>query len=215
MIAVDDESFSVDMSPRAIHPKSSVMRVLWWCVPIGLLALVSLLIGVFVLPSPDGKSATESMRATSLSDIAFTDAKGRATSLAEFQGRVTLLNVWATWCAPCREEMPALDRLQQDVGSDQIKVVALSIDRTGNEAVRPFFDEINVKSLDIYLDPSMNVMEVAGVVGLPTTLLISRDGIEVYRWVGPVEWDLPHIANAIRLYLESGNTSQFQPPTVN
>lgn len=203
------------MLRRAIHAKGSVMRILRWCVPIGLLALLSLLIGVFVLRSPDEKSATESVRATSLSDLAFTDAQGRVTSLAEFRGRVTLLNVWATWCAPCREEMPALDRLQQDVGSDQIKVVALSIDRTGNEAVRPFFDEINVKSLDIYLDPSMNVMEAAGVVGLPTTLLISREGIEVYRWVGPVEWDLPHIANAIRLYLESGNTSQFQPPTVN
>jgi hypothetical protein len=81
--------------------------------------------------------------------------------------------------------------------------------------VRPFFDGINVKNLDIYLDPSMNVMEAAGVVGLPTTILISREGIEVHRWVGPVEWDLPHTANAIRLYLENGNTSQFQPPTVN
>ncbi|GHA38812.1 hypothetical protein GCM10007989_38200 [Devosia pacifica] len=183
--------------------------------PIGLLALLSLAIGMFVLQAPDEKSIPASMRATSLSDLAFTNAQGEAISLAEFRGRVTLLNVWATWCAPCREEMPALDRLQQAVGSDQIKVVALSIDRTGNEAVQPFFDEINVKSLGIYLDPSMNVMEAAGVVGLPTTLLISREGIEVYRWVGPVEWDLPRTANAIRLYLENGSTSQFQSPTVN
>lgn len=188
-------------------------RIPWRWVPIGLLALLSSVIAGFLLLSPDAAPTSASARpAQSLSNLTFTDAQGKPASLTDFRGKTVLLNVWATWCAPCREEMPALDRLQLAMGSDRFEVVTLSIDRTGNEVVRPFFDEIGVKNLDVYLDPSMSTMATAGILGLPTTLLIDPDGAEVYRWVGPVEWDLPQTINALSLYLESGKTSQLQLP---
>ncbi|KKB84728.1 hypothetical protein VW29_09705 [Devosia limi DSM 17137] len=166
--------------------------------------------------SPDADSNPASVRpAQSLSNLTFTDAQGKSASLTDFRDKTVLLNVWATWCAPCREEMPALDRLQLAMGGDKFEVVTLSIDRTGNEVVRPFFEEIGVKNLDVYLDPTMSTMATAGILGLPTTLLIDTDGTEVYRWVGPVEWDLPQTINALNLYLESGNTAQLQLPRAN
>jgi len=116
-------------------------------------------------------------------------AEGRLMTLADFRGKAVLLNVWATWCPPCREEMPSLDRLQAKLGGKDFEVVPLSIDRTGIDAVKPFFDEIGIKQLAIYLDRSANVMSSLKVVGLPTTVLIGPDGRELMRWVGPKEWD--------------------------
>lgn len=134
-------------------------------------------------------------------DIRFQDADGRALALADFRGKVILLNVWATWCVPCREEMPALDRLQQQLGGSGFEVVALSIDTGGIGAVKRFYDEIGVRSLKMYLDPSMQATGPLRVVGLPTTLLIDREGRERWRKIGPAEWDAARIVESLRLRL--------------
>jgi thiol-disulfide isomerase/thioredoxin len=88
----------------------------------------------------------------SIPTIAFEDDQGRARSLAEFRGRVVLLNIWATWCAPCRREMPALDRLQATLRGDDFEVMALSIDRAGIDAVRKFYADVALSNLAIYID---------------------------------------------------------------
>lgn len=134
----------------------------------------------------------------------FENAQRKTVSLADFQGKAILLNVWATWCAPCRKEMPSLDRLQATMGSSQFEVVALSIDRTGLDVVTPFFTEIGIKNLDIYLDKPAAVMRRAAVIGLPTTLLIDGQGRELHRWVGPKEWDSAEAIEEIRGYLGGG-----------
>jgi thiol-disulfide isomerase/thioredoxin len=126
---------------------------------------------------------------TPLPEIAIADGDGKAGALADFHGKVVLLNIWATWCVPCRKEMPTLDRLQVQLGGPDFEVVALSIDRGGAEVVRKFYGEIGVKRLGIHLDSAGAAFEKLGVVGLPTTLLIDRDGREVGRLVGPAEWD--------------------------
>jgi thiol-disulfide isomerase/thioredoxin len=124
-----------------------------------------------------------------LPEIGFVDGAGRKRSLADFRGRTVLLNIWATWCVPCRKEMPSLDRLQGELGAAEFEVVALSIDRGGVAAVRPFYAEIGIERLGIYVDPSGRAAQKLGVVGIPTTLLIGRDGREIGRFVGPAEWD--------------------------
>lgn len=135
-------------------------------------------------------------------ELRFEGADGATTTLSDFRGRVMLLNVWATWCAPCRKEMPALDRLQAQIGGSDFEVVALSIDRRGRDAVQPFFHEIGIKNLRVYLDRGSEAMNALGVVGLPTTVLIDRDGREVQRWVGPAEWDSPEIIAVIEQALQ-------------
>ena len=124
-----------------------------------------------------------------LGDISFVDGTGAAKTLADFKGRVVLLNVWATWCVPCRKEMPALDRLQKDLGSDKFEVVALSVDRGGVEAARKFLDSISVSSLKLYVDPTAKMSSPLKIIGMPTTLLINAKGKEVGRLTGEAAWD--------------------------
>lgn len=131
-----------------------------------------------------------------LPDVAFTDASGKPMTLADFKGRTVLLNLWATWCAPCRKEMPDLDKLQKELGSASFEVVALSVDRQGADAAKKFLDGIKVENLKLYIDPTARAAATLRAVGMPTTLLIDKQGREVGRLVGPAEW---HSGDAKRL----------------
>ncbi len=133
---------------------------------------------------------------------AFQDADGRATSLQAFRGRVVLLNFWATWCAPCIREMPSLDRLQAKLGGEGLKVVAVSEDFTGLEVVVPFFKRLGLANLEVYLDPDGALSRAVGVAGLPTTLLIDREGRLLGGLEGPAEWDSEEAVSFIRHYLD-------------
>jgi len=124
-----------------------------------------------------------------VSAIAFADAQGEPRSLADFRGKVVLLNVWATWCVPCRKEIPALDRLGAILRGEDFAVVAVSVDRRGIDAVRRLFAELDVQSLPIYSDPSGQAMRTVRAVGLPISLVIDREGREVGRAIGPAAWD--------------------------
>lgn len=135
--------------------------------------------------------------------LSFVDGAGKPRSLADFHGRVVLLNLWATWCPPCRMEMPSLDRLQEKLGGPDFEVVALSIDQGGILAVQSFYDEMDIRSLKIYVDANTEATAALGAVGLPTTLLVDRDGRELWRIVGPAEWDTPEVVDRIRRYLRN------------
>ncbi|MGH8222717.1 MAG: TlpA family protein disulfide reductase [Woeseiaceae bacterium] len=139
-----------------------------------------------------------------LPEIAFEDGAGRQRSLADFRGRHVLLNVWATWCAPCREEMPSLSRLQEKLGGPEFEVLALSIDAGGAEAVKRFYSETGVAALAIYVDRSMKVNSALRVVGVPTTLLLDREGREIARHVGPAQWDSAPAVESIRRLMAGG-----------
>ena len=120
-------------------------------------------------------------------EVAFQDAGGKAVSLTDWRGKVVLLNLWATWCVPCRKEMPALDALAADLAGKDFAVVAVSTDRGGPDKPQKFLDEIGVKALKLYMAPQ-SVANGLGVLGMPTTLLIDRNGNEIGRLVGPAEW---------------------------
>ena len=126
------------------------------------------------------------------------DAKGVKRTLADFRGKVVLLNVWATWCAPCREEMPALDRLQAELGGPAFQVVALSVDQQGSEIAQRFFREIGVKSLEFYIDPSARAAFRLEAPGLPVSLLLDRQGREVGRKLGAAPWDSREVVDSLR-----------------
>ena len=128
----------------------------------------------------------------------FKTADGKEISLADWKGRVVLVNLWATWCAPCREEMPYLDQLQRELGSDQFEVVALSIDRGGPDKAKKFLAEVGATSLKFYHDPEAKAGFALMAIGMPTTLLIDREGREVGRLVGPAEWHSADAKNLIK-----------------
>ncbi|MGI9426989.1 MAG: TlpA family protein disulfide reductase [Hyphomicrobiaceae bacterium] len=137
-----------------------------------------------------------------LPEATFNNADGQAISLKSFAGKVVLLNLWATWCAPCRKEMPHLDRLQAELGSDKFEVVAVSIDRGSPEKSRKFLDEIKVKALKLYHDPSAQLGFTLKTIGMPSTLLLDAKGREVGRLVGPAEWDHADAKRLINAQLE-------------
>src|SRR5206468_4480825 len=93
-------------------------------------------------------------RAKPAPELRFNDAEGRAHTLAEFRGKVVLLNIWATWCEPCREEMPALDRLQAKLGGERFHVLALSVDQQGPGVARKFYEQAGIRTLLLYIDPT-------------------------------------------------------------
>lgn len=161
-------------------------------------------IGLYVaLPQQQAAPGGVGQKAKPLPELQFQDGAGRPRSLADFRGKVVLLNIWATWCTPCREEMPALDRLQAKLGGPDFEVVALSIDQQGAQAVRKFFDEVGVKSLTLYIDASVQAGFKLGTIGLPTTVIVDRAGREVGRRVGPAEWDSPKLVEELRQIVEA------------
>ncbi|HEX8740199.1 MAG TPA: redoxin family protein [Casimicrobiaceae bacterium] len=142
-----------------------------------------------------------------LPDLAFVDLNGHPRHLSDFRGRVILLNLWATWCPPCRQELPTLDHLQALLGGPDFEVVALSIDRGGLAAVTSYFDQYDVRALHLYVDASGRALARVGGVALPTTLLIGRDGRELARHVGPVDWDRPDVVALLRGYIAAPRTT--------
>jgi thiol-disulfide isomerase/thioredoxin len=134
----------------------------------------------------------------------FGDDSGREVRLADFRGKVVLLNFWATWCVPCVTEMPALDRLQAALGDAGLEVVALSQDRGGVPAVVRFYEKYDFGNLAIYVDPKATVATGLKVGVLPTTMLIDREGRVVGELVGAAEWDAPEAQALIRHYLRPG-----------
>lgn len=114
---------------------------------------------------------------------------GSATkSLADYKGQVVLLNVWATWCAPCRVEMPSIEHLYQEFGPQGLKVVAISIDEAGREVVQEFVRERGL-SFEILLNPSRTIERIYQTTGVPESFVLNRDGVIVKKVIGATEWD--------------------------
>jgi thiol-disulfide isomerase/thioredoxin len=176
------------------------------------LALIAAALGVYLKREGDGKVGTTSAppieggvsRALAKGDmtafvvkgerkpvpeISFLAENGAALSLGQWKGRVVLVNLWATWCAPCRKEMPALAALESEMGSKDFEVIAISVDRKGLEASARFLSEVGASALKLYADPSTDALTKLQAVGLPASILIDRQGREIGRLLGPAEWN--------------------------
>ena len=129
--------------------------------------------------------------AQTLADFTFSDGSGSNLRLGDFRGTFILVNVWATWCPPCKQEMASLNHLALLFANKNIKIVPISIDVSGDPTVRSFYERFGLKNLSIYVDPSKNVMDALRITGIPTTILIGRDGREIGRMAGPAQWDAP------------------------
>ena len=134
----------------------------------------------------------------------FLNAAGEPVTLADFRGRVVLLNLWATWCAPCVQEMPELDRLQAEMGSDDFQVVAVSLDKAGLAEAGPFLNDLGLRNLDRYADPTTRLGPDLKVPGLPVTVLVDREGREIGRMTGLANWDSEDAKALIRHHLAGG-----------
>ncbi|MBM3650350.1 MAG: TlpA family protein disulfide reductase [Alphaproteobacteria bacterium] len=131
-------------------------------------------------------------------DLEFLDADDKPMHLADLTGKVRLINLWATWCAPCVKEMPSLDRLQAALPKDQFLVLPISLDGPSKAKVAPFYRERKLDHLGIYFDKGRKAMSVLDVSLLPTSILVDRGGREVGRLEGDADWDAPEAIALIK-----------------
>jgi thiol-disulfide isomerase/thioredoxin len=195
------------------------MKVHSWSVVLPLVAAAALMAGVYayhrlsqISTAPAGQTSSVSSTGFSFSanesprelpEVPFTDGDGEPMTLSDFNGKTVLLNIWATWCVPCREEMPTLDRLQSKLGGPDFEVVALSIDQEGPPVVKKFYRELGLENLRIYVDDRIRAPALLSVIGIPATLLIDSEGREIGRKLGPADWDSDEAVAEIRRHLRA------------
>ncbi|MFT4793667.1 MAG: thiol-disulfide isomerase/thioredoxin [Paracoccaceae bacterium] len=138
-------------------------------------------------------------------DTGFLAEDGSPASLADFKGSVTVVNLWATWCPPCRKEMPSLDRLHAAVAGDGIRVIAVNVERKGLVKARSFYDKIGITHLAVHADQDNAMAPRLGIIGYPVTLILDPDGREIARMQGDAEWDSPETQKLLRAIVAATN----------
>ena len=133
-------------------------------------------------------------------DVTFKDINQKDVSLADFKGKLIILNFWATWCAPCKEEMPSLDDLQSNTKFDNLKIFPINIGQEDISKSEFFFKELNIKNLDIYLDAPITLSKKFSLRGVPTTILFNKEGKEFARIMGAIDFNDGEFVDWLKLY---------------
>ena len=122
-------------------------------------------------------------------NLIFLDAKNEQIDLKNFHGNLIILNFWATWCAPCKKEMPSLDTLQTNKDLDNLKIFPINIGKESNVKASKFFKDLNIKNLDLYFDPPITLAKKFELRGIPTTIIINKEGLEFARILGSIDFE--------------------------
>jgi thiol-disulfide isomerase/thioredoxin len=132
--------------------------------------------------------------------VIFKDENQKDVDLADYKGKLLMLNFWATWCAPCKEEMPSLDNLQVNIGLNNLKIFPINISKESLLKSEYFFDKLNIKNLDIYFDSPTTLAKKFSLRGIPTTIIIDKEGKEFARIIGSIDFSNEKFINWLKLY---------------
>lgn len=152
----------------------------------------------------DMKKLNFHSEAKPVSDVAFTTFEGDPLTLADWHGKWVVVNFWATWCAPCRKEMPMLSELQTELGGDRFEVLTIATGRNPPPAMKKFFDDIGVENLPLHRDPKQALARQMGILGLPITLIMNPEGQEVARLRGDADWSSDNAKAVLRALIGAG-----------
>ena len=154
----------------------------------------------YAFEKPDLKNLVLIKNPKLYEDVIFMDINQKNVNLDDFKGKLIILNFWATWCAPCREEMPSLDSLQANTKLDNLKIFPINIGQEDRSKSKIFFEELNIKNLDIYIDAPITLAKKFSLRGVPTTILFNKEGKEFARIIGSTDFNNEGFINWLKLY---------------
>ena len=153
-----------------------------------LIIFIFLISNSFASEAMDIKNLIINKELKKYNNLTFLDAKKKQVNIDDYKGNLIILNFWATWCAPCKEEMPSLDRLQINKNFDNLKIFPINIGQENIEKASNFFKDLNIKNLNLYFDSPVTLAKKFGLRGIPTTILFNKDGLEFARIVGSINF---------------------------
>ena len=154
----------------------------------------------YAVEPPDIKNIVINKNLKTYEKIIFKDSKKKDINLDNYRGKILVLNFWATWCLPCKEEMPSLDILQSNLKFDNLKIFPINIGQERLIKSENFFRELNIKNLEIYFDPGVNLPKKFSIRGIPTTILLDKEGREFARILGSIDFNDEKFINWLSLY---------------
>ena len=178
------------MNAGETRPKENILRLLT--------ILVVFIVAVFliVLFSEERDSTVTTTQPIQLGleapNFTFPDLNGQRVTLLDHRGKVVLVNIWASWCPPCRQEMPSMQRLYEEFRGKNLEILAVSIDSNGREAVDPFMRKIDL-TFPVLLDPKETIKPLYGITGVPESFIVDKEGILVKKIIGPIDWATPEV----------------------
>ena len=154
----------------------------------------------YATEKPNIKNLVLTKKPNTYEEVIFRDKNQKNVDLASYKGKLLVLNFWATWCAPCREEMPSLDKLQADNRLNNLKVFPINIGQENISKSELFFKELNIKNLDIYFDSTITLAKKFKLRGVPTSILFNKEGEEFARIIGSINFNNEEFINWLKLY---------------
>ncbi len=154
----------------------------------------------YAFEKPDLKNLVLIKNPKSYEDVIFLDINQKNVNLDDFKGKLIILNFWATWCAPCKEEMPSLDNLQSNTKLNNLKIFPINIGQEDLTKSESFFKQLNIKNLDIYIDAPITLAKKFSLRGVPTTILFNKEGKEFARIIGSIDFNDNKFINWLKLY---------------
>ena len=128
------------------------------------------------------------------------DDQNNQINLSDYKGNILLLNFWATWCAPCKEEMPSLDLLKSNKGLNNLKIFPVNVGQDNIKKAKEFFDDLNIKNLNLYFDENINLTKKFALRGIPTSILLNKNGKEFARVIGSIDFNEENFIEWLKLY---------------
>lgn len=165
-----------------------------------LIILIFLIFNSFAIEASDIKNLVINKDLKKYEDLTFLDDQNNQIDLNDYQGNLILLNFWATWCAPCKEEMPSLDNLQANSNLNNIMIFPINIGQEELIKSQIFFDELSIKNLEIYFDPTVSLAKKFKLRGVPTSILFNKEGQEFARIIGSIDFNNKDFINWLKFY---------------
>ena len=154
-----------------------------------LIILIFLLSNSFADETTDFKNLIIKKEQKKYEDLSFLDVDKKQVNLDDYRGKLVLLNFWASWCTPCKEEMPSLDLLQSNKNLNNLQIFPINVGQDNEKKAKDFFEELDIKTLNIYFDTTITLAKKFQLRGIPTTILINKDGYEFARIIGSIDFE--------------------------